>query len=116
MSDAPKVLVVEDEPLIALDLESELTERGFEVVGPAGRVDKALELVTRTELSIAVLDINLGGHDSFEIAKALELQEVPFVFLSGDTTKLPELYKDRPVLSKPIDYEALARTLRMHLG
>lgn len=116
MPQPMRVLIVEDEPLIAMDLEFELNERDMEVVGPAGHADAALELVAQEPLSIAVLDINLGAGNSFEIARALDRKQIPFIFLSGDATKLPAEFGNRTVLTKPIDYALLEKTLKAELA
>lgn len=115
MAEAPRILVVEDNPLIALDIVSELTDRGFEVVGPVGRVEKGLDLIAREQLSIAVLDVSLGADNSFEIARALRNNKVPFIFVSGNAGALPDEFCDQTVLVKPIDYELLDRTLKAEL-
>ncbi len=115
MADAPRILVVEDDPLIAMDLVAELADRGFEVVGPVGRVAPGIEKVEQEHLSIAVLDISLGAADSFDIARALKKKQVPFVFLSGNAGELPDEFSDQTVLKKLIDYDLLEQTLNAEL-
>jgi DNA-binding NtrC family response regulator len=78
-----RVLVVDDEMIIALDIESALAEAGAVVIGPASDVAEALALVTRETLSAAVLDVRLGGGTVEPIAEALFDRGVPFVFYSG---------------------------------
>jgi DNA-binding NtrC family response regulator len=78
-----RVLVVDDEMIIALDIESALAEAGAVVVGPACDVAEALELVNREPLSAAVLDVRLGAGTVEPVAEALFERGVPFVFYSG---------------------------------
>ena len=111
-----KVLVVEDEMMIAMLIEDMLDEFGCKLVGPATNVPRALELIGKEQVEIAVLDLNLDGKDTYAIADALRQKNVPFIFATGygSTGMRPE-YSDRPVLQKPfqaIDLEtALAQAL-----
>ena len=116
MSRSVQVLVVEDEAMIALDIEAELNERGFEVLGPTGNLSSTLNLLSTQMPSIALLDINLGQNTSFEIAQTLADHGVPFVFLSGDTGKLPKRFADRRVLAKPIDFDELDSVINTEIG
>ena len=78
-----RILVVEDEALVAMMLEDMLAELGFEVVGPAMRLDEGLELARLNGLDAAVLDINLAGERSYPIADLLEERGVPHAFVTG---------------------------------
>ena len=78
-----RVLIVEDEALIALSLEEMAQEAGGEVVGPASNVDEALLMIENNSIDMALLDFNLGGETSLPIADALRLKGVPFTFLTG---------------------------------
>lgn len=111
------VLIVEDEPLIALQLGEVLADEGARVVGPAGSVAAALALVS-PGLGIALLDVNLGGERSFAVADALARFGVPFVFLTGygPDVDLPERFAGATALEKPIDIEGLLAALRQMLG
>lgn len=105
---ARQILIVEDEFLIAMDLTDELSSRGYEIAGPAGSVSEAMRLIEQETPRLAILDINLKGDPSFPVAEALAERAVPFLFLSGnDATSLPETFRDRPILAKPIDFDAL---------
>lgn len=81
-----RVLIVEDEPLIALTLEELLVKSEFEVVGIAGRLESALELIDRAGFDVAVLDANLAGVSASPAAAALTASGVPFVVTSGYST------------------------------
>lgn len=78
-----RILVVEDEPMIALDLQDLLVDAGFEIAGVAGRLDKALALIVSTDFDVAVVDANLAGVSASPAAAALVTRGVPFVVLSG---------------------------------
>ena len=97
-----RVLVMEDEMLMAWALEDLLADLGCIVVGPAARVDKALALLQAEAVDLAMLDVNLSGQRSYAVADALAAKGVPFVFLSGYTRdSLPGCYHARPMLQKP---------------
>lgn len=100
----PRVLVMEDEWIIAEQLEIALTEGGFEVVGPVGRIDAAIGLLDGASVEAAVLDINLHGDPTFSFAARLEASGIPFVFVSGySKVSVPAAFQTRPLLQKPID-------------
>lgn len=100
--DGKRILVVEDEYLIAADLKRSLRDRGAEVVGPVGDLAKGLALARYGGLDAAVLDINLEGDASFPIADVLAKDGVPFVFLTGyDAWSLPDAYAGTTTLAKP---------------
>jgi DNA-binding response OmpR family regulator len=80
-----RILIVEDEPLIAESLRTVLVEAGFEVAGIAGRVEKALQLIEKVGCDAAVLDANLAGASARPAAAALAAHETPFIVLSGYT-------------------------------
>jgi CheY-like chemotaxis protein len=108
-----RILVVEDEYMIAADLSLSLEELGAVVVGPAGSVADALALAAgEPELDAAVLDVNLGSEKAFPVADALLARGVPFVFATGyDDWIIPAGYQDAPRFQKPVDTRALARIL-----
>lgn len=78
-----RVLVVDDEAVIALEIEYVLTDAGAAVVGPVGMVEEALALVRSERLSAAVLDVRLSGESIESVADALFERDVPFIFYSG---------------------------------
>ncbi len=135
MTDTPlaglRILVVEDEPLISMLLESALTQAGAEVIGPAGRVVDALALlgiemrdergrvipaevpVEDTEPAIAVLDLNLEGVYSTPVADALKARNVPFVVATGYGREgLPARHQGVPVINKPYSMSDLVKVLQ----
>ena len=111
-----RILIVEDEYFIAMDLALSLGDLGAEVVGPAASVAEALALVESVgdELDGAVLDVNLRDERVYPVAEALALRGVRFVFASGyDAVLMPAAYADVPRCVKPVDKSMLARLLTM---
>lgn len=103
-----RILVVDDEPLISMLVESWLEELGCEVVGPAGSVEGGLELIASGPLDGAILDINLGGENSYSVADALKAKGIPFAFATGDSGVDEDSgFKDPLLLHKPFDFEAV---------
>ena len=107
-----RVLIVEDEFFIALDIGQQLADAGFEVVGTAPSVAKALSIVAEPGCDVAVLDVNLGGETSEPVARKLREDNKPFVVLSGYSTdnKLP-WFGGATVLSKPLRMDDLVAAL-----
>lgn len=79
----PRVLIVEDEALLAMTLEDCLVEWGFEVVGPAMTLADASELATSASFDMAILDVNIGGEASFGVAALIAKRGIPFIFATG---------------------------------
>ncbi len=103
-----RILVVDDEPLISMLVESWLEELGCEVVGPAGSVESGLALVASNPLDGAILDINLAGENPYSVADALKAKGVPFAFATGDSGVDAACgFKDPLLLHKPFDFEAV---------
>jgi CheY-like chemotaxis protein len=111
--DGRRLLVVEDDYMVAADLAQELTDRGAEVLGPAGSVGKALALIAAApRIDGAVLDINLGDEKVYPVAEALRARGVPFVFTTGyDAWIVPEAFAAVRRLEKPVDLRALIESL-----
>ncbi len=112
-----RVLVLEDEALLAFELAHALAEAGFVVVGQARAVAKALELVRLAGCDAAVLDINLGHETSEPVALELTERGTPFITLSGyERGQRPSVFADAPSLSKPLRPELLVAELRRCMG
>ena len=95
-----RVLVVEDEFMIGLDISQQLTSAGFEIVGLATSVAKALRLEPRCD--VAVLDVNLGGETCEPVAQKLRATGKPFVVLTGySPDNLAPSFNDATILTKP---------------
>src|SRR6185295_10525742 len=96
------ILVVEDEALIAMDLQALLEDAGYRVLGPVNSPKAALAALESEEPDLALLDVNLGGTDVFVVADALAKLNAPIIFLTGHTAqRLPEDHRHRPLLAKP---------------
>jgi CheY-like chemotaxis protein len=107
-----KVLVVEDEMMVSMLIEDMLSDLGCTVVGPASRLDEAMDLVRDGEMDCAVLDVNLGGQPIFPVADALRAKGRPFAFATGyGDAGLRDVDKGSPVLQKPFREADLARIL-----
>ncbi len=97
------ILVLDDEALLALDVEMILRREGYEVLGPAFTIETAKMLLSRARPDAAVLDIGIGSESSDVIADILEERGVPFLFLSGSPrAELPTRHAARPLLPKPV--------------
>lgn len=109
-----RILVVEDEYIVAFDLCAELASMGVEVVGPAATVDHALHLAASTEpLHGALLDVNVGGRDVFPVADVLLGRNIPFVFATGyEKSMLPAAYRSMVQIDKPVLMSELGRAIR----
>ena len=108
-----RILVVEDEYMMADDLQYDLEEVGAQVIGPVPSVADALRLLAAEEaIDGAILDVNLRGEKAYPVADALRERGIPFVLATGyETWSLPEAYKDVPRCDKPVDLRQLARAL-----
>jgi two-component SAPR family response regulator len=108
------VLVVEDEFLLAMELEALLEQRGWRVLGPVATIDRALAMLDQHRPAVAVLDVNLKGRRATPVAAALRDRGVPFVLVTGYSDgqlNEPEL-RGQPRLEKPLDRQKLLRTLK----
>ncbi len=103
-----RVLVVEDEPLLSMDVESALENVGCIIVGPAASLDVAKRLVADAEADVALLDANLAGRSVGELAAGLKQRNIPFAFVTGyGREALPEGFREAPMLCKPVSHEQL---------
>ena len=111
-----RVLVVEDEVLVAALLEDRLEAMGCHVVGPATAIEDALELLKTEEIDAAVLDVNIGGQKVFPVADALAAKDIPFLFATAyGAAGVADRHNRRAVLDKPYHERALEHALRSAL-
>jgi PAS domain S-box-containing protein len=100
--EGKRILIVEDEPLVAMELEGNLTAAGCEVIGPAGTIEQAKSLVAAGEFDAVLVDVNLAGRAVDEIAAALTQKNCPFAFVTGyGREALPRGFQDAVMLGKP---------------
>ena len=106
-----RVLLVEDEPMIAFALEDMVIELGYEVVGPAFRLAEALDLAGREQFDAAVLDVNLNEQQSFPVADLLTSRGIPFLFATGYAEGGVSWHGKAGLIAKPYSRDQLARAL-----
>ncbi|QIB36305.1 response regulator [Ancylobacter pratisalsi] len=123
MADNPlsgrKVLIVEDETLVAMMMEAMVEELGATVIGSKARVGEALDFIATRhhEIDIVMLDLNLGGTRCYSVASAATGHGIPFVFSTGyQDGDIIEEWRDRPMLTKPFQLSELQGALALALG
>ena len=104
-----RVLIVEDEFFLADDLKRFLISHGAKVIGPVATLDDGVDTIAANDrIDFAVLDLNLGGHLSFEVAAQLRARDIPFVFATGyGAMRIPLGYRDVTRVEKPYALEDL---------
>lgn len=101
-SGAKRILVIEDEMMVAMGLELALADAGYDIVGPFGRMDQAMDAARNGQMDLALLDVNVRGEAIFPVAEILAARGIPFAFLTGyGREMLPIGFKAGRVLSKP---------------
>jgi CheY-like chemotaxis protein len=112
-----RVLLIEDEALVMMLLEDTVTETGCEVAGIASRVDDALEKANSLVFDVAVLDVNLNGRQTFDVARRIAERGIPFVFATGyGAASLLAGFQHVPILQKPFQAQDLEVALRRALA
>ena len=107
-----RMLVVEDEMLVLMMTEDMLADLGCEAVAAAATVEQALALIEANTFDAAMLDMNLNGDETYDVADALAARGVPFVFATGYVGHdVKERHRDRPLLRKPFRPTNLAEAL-----
>jgi CheY-like chemotaxis protein len=110
---ALRVLVVEDEMLVAMNIEDMLLDLGHEVAALANRLETALSLAREAGFDVAMLDVNLAGQASFPVADVLRERGIPYLFATGYGVQgIAEAHRAAPVLQKPFRARDLDETLR----
>ncbi len=113
----PRILLLEDEWLIALDLQETLEGAGYTIVGPAPSVQKALAFIESEQIEAALIDVHVGSDSSYRVAQALRTSGIPFAFLSGHSqADLSPEFQDELLLSKPVEIGELTACLTTLLG
>jgi len=107
-----RILIVEDDRLAAMSLESLLEISGWSVVATVARLDEALDVLRSETIDVALLDVNLQGRPVFPLVDELASRGIPYVFLTGlHRESLPLNYRQAPVLTKPVGHGDLTKTL-----
>lgn len=107
-----RVLLVEDEAMIAMLVEDMLEDLGHDLATVATRLEEALAAAMTETIDVAILDLNLGGVLTYPVADVLRERGIPFIFATGyGSGGLKEAYSDWPTLQKPFNQEALGRAI-----
>ena len=112
-----RILAVEDEMIGAMLIEDILMDNGATVVGPAARVNKALDLLGTEAVDAALLDVNLAGENTTPVAEELRRRGIPFAFATGyGAAGVPDGFAGQPLLQKPFQERDLQEVLARVLG
>ena len=107
-----RILVIEDEPMISIDVQDILLDAGFQIAGVAARLDKALHLIEHAVFDAALVDANLAGESATPAAEALTTRGVPFIVLSGySPEQQPQELRAAPFIAKPCQSSRLVEML-----
>lgn len=110
MNQKQRILIVEDEIIVAIFLEDLLADFGYQVAGVVSHLDDAL--TRETDYDVAILDVHINGRNVFDFADVLAGRDIPFVFATGYGERgIPERHRSRPVLQKPFQPSDLKRLL-----
>ena len=110
------ILIIEDEILILMMIEDMLADLGCESVAVALKIGPAISLIEGQEFDTAILDLNLNGIESYPIADALTVRDVPYFFSTGNSlTNVKDGYRDQDVLKKPFTFDQLSNMLSRSL-
>jgi DNA-binding response OmpR family regulator len=111
-----RILLIEDEPLVSMDMESSLTAAGCEIIGPAGTLEDAKLLVEDANYDAALVDANLAGYPVDELATALTQKNCPFAFVTGyGREALPSGFREAVMLGKPFSQDQLLTVVEILL-
>ena len=117
MTEPRRILIVEDESLVAMLLETILEDMGCTPVGPASSIDEGLRLAASEQLDGALLDVNVAGRQIFPVAEALRERGVPFVFSTGyGEGGLPDEWRGQRTIQKPFTESAVHEALMAAIG
>ena len=107
-----RIMIVEDSFYLAIEMEAVLESAGAQVVGPFATSAAALDSLKQSAPDCAVLDVNLSEGNSFDLARMLRMQHVPFLFFTGyDRDALPSEFADVDRLEKPVDSARMLQKL-----
>ena len=108
-----KVVLVEDESMVAMLLEDMLADLGHEVIATAGRLNRARECASHAEADFAVIDLNLNGEQTYEVAQTFLDRGIPIIFSTGYCAAgLDPRWRRQPLLQKPFELSALDGAIR----
>lgn len=111
-----RILVVEDENLVAMQVTWMVEDGGHSVLGPELSVDSTRELLGRQKIDLALLDVHLCGETVFPVAKMLDGLRIPYIFITGQPPSLlPAEYRNRPLVTKPCQPQELLSAVQLVL-
>ena len=118
MEQPKRILLIEDEFLVAEEMSEEIRDLGVEVIGPFASIDEAVEaLQSRDDIDGALIDINLNGVCAYPVADELLARDVPFAFTTVyDHASIADRYGQIPYVNKPVAAHVLKQTIRTVLG
>ena len=112
-----RVLIIEDEALVAMLIEDTLDDIGCVVVGVASRLEEAMSKVSSLTFDLAIVDVNLGGAESYPVVEMLARRGTPFILATGyGPGGIPESLRGAPILAKPFVRDELERALAKALA
>lgn len=113
---ARRVLIVEDEVLIAMMLQDMVADAGLEVEGVANSLDAGIELANRADFDLAILDVNLNGEEVYPVAEILQKRGIPFIFSTGyGASGIRSGFDSAPQVLKPFQQNLLVAALKAAL-
>ena len=105
-----RVLLVEDEILVAMMMRDILTELGFSVIGPFSRLSEAMVAAVHDDIDAGIIDVNLGGEFVYPVADVLVARKIPFVFVTGyGVESIDSRFADVPIVKKPVQRQVLQK-------
>lgn len=112
-----RIMVIEDEGIVAMLLEDMLNGLGHEVVASASNIERASALAGEVDIDLAILDVNLNGHHTYPLAETLSARGIPFIFATGyGNAGLKSEWRNAKVLQKPFTERDLARLIGETMG
>jgi CheY-like chemotaxis protein len=105
-----RILLVEDEILVAMMMKDILSELGFVVIGPFSRLTEAMVAAVHDEIDAGIIDVNLGGEFVYPVADVLVARKIPFVFVTGyGVESIDGRFRDVPIIKKPVQRQVLQK-------
>ena len=103
-----RILLVEDEILVAMMMRDILTDLGFSVVGPFSRLSEAMVAAVHEDIDAGIIDVNLGGEFVYPVAEVLLARDIPFIFVTGyGVESIDARFASAPVIKKPVQRQVL---------
>jgi PAS domain S-box-containing protein len=112
-----RILLVEDEILVAMMMRDMLTDLGFSVVGPFSRLSEAMVAAVHDGIDAGIIDVNLGGDFAYPVADVLVARQIPFAFVTGyGVESIDRRFADVPIVKKPVQRQVLQKIFVPYAG